>query len=106
MAVESSRQPVVKQATVLSGAFATLTFSTWMGAVYIKNNGLNTVFLKFDGAPGVVAADGQFTLKTGEIFNLDDCIFKTIGIFCTAVGGGADAQVEAVALVRSGVGPP
>lgn len=92
----ANRTPDVKQTAVSAAGTATLTWTQLMSCAHIKNNGAGNVYVKFNGTPGAAPADGQFTLEAGEVYNIDDTSFLSIGFY-----GVASCQVEVVAYISA-----
>jgi hypothetical protein len=67
-----------------------------LGTAHIKNLGPGAVAVKFDGVPLVPPADNQFTLESGDSYNVDSVNFSTIGL--RAVG---DCEVQVIAYLAA-----
>lgn len=69
-------------------ATGSTTYSTFMGSIYLFNEGPNVVTISFDAGAG-----GTYAMQSGEGLNLDNISFLTLNY---TFAGAADLRISAL----------
>lgn len=78
--------PTVLGAATGTTLVVTVTFSIYVGAIYLNNTGANPVWISLDGVTAPVASDGtgRVKLAAGDKLNLENVQIPALKVISTA----------------------